>query len=109
MSDFNYQPLLGATPSIEPKVLTSKFGDGYEQRVGDGINITPEEWSLNFTNTAAIINEIYEFLKAKKSVDSFTWTPAGFSEITVVCRSWSRPVISYGIGSLSAKFEQVFE
>jgi phage-related protein len=109
MSDFNYQPLLGATPSIEPRVLKSRFGDGYEQRVGDGINIAPEEWSLNFNNTATIINEIYEFLKAKNGIDSFTWTPSGFSEITVVCRSWSRPVISRGIGSLTAKFEQVFE
>jgi phage-related protein len=109
MSDFEYQPLIGATPSIEPKVLSVKFGDGYEQRLANGINNQPEEWNLNFSNTAEVINEIYQFLKAKGAVDSFTWTPAGFSEITVVCRSWSRPVLSRGVGSISARFEQVYE
>lgn len=108
MSDFNYQPLFGATPSITPRVLVASFGGGYEQRVADGINNMPEVWSLKFRNTSTIIDTMYEFFKTKGAVTSFTWTPTGFSEITVICRSWSKTIISPNTSEISCNFEQIY-
>ena len=34
--------------SSEPRVLISKFGDGYEQRVTDGINSLEDSYSVQF-------------------------------------------------------------
>jgi len=109
MSEFTWQPLNGATPEYQPRVMVASFGDGYQQRVADGINNMPQVWqNLTFRGTAAYVNEILDFLIARGGVDSFTWTPSGFDEITVFCPSWSRPVISNGIGELTCSFIQVF-
>jgi phage-related protein len=108
MSEFNYQPLFGASRSITPRVLSSKFGDGYEQRVADGINTQPQMWSLIFTDSAAIIDAIDSFLIGKGGVTKFTWTPQGGTEISVICRDWSKSIESPDVSSLQCSFEQVY-
>ncbi len=109
MSDFNYQPVYGAQVNNAPRVKTVKFGDGYEQRVADGINTQPKMWNLTFTYDTSTIATIDSFLSGKAGVASFTWTPTGFSEIKVVCREWSRSVDTPTTASIQATFEQVFE
>jgi phage-related protein len=109
MSDFNYQPAFNAQITKAPRVLNSRFGDGYEQRIGDGINTTPQVWQVTFQAAESTIEAIDDFLSAKGGVDSFTWTPSGFSEIRVKCADWSREITAPNAGRLSAKFEQVFE
>ena len=57
------------TKSIAPRVLTAKFGDGYEQRIKDGINSLQETYSLSFkTRTKEDIDDIVFFLDAQKNV-----------------------------------------
>ena len=107
MSDFEYQPSYGAQVESAPRVLSARFGDGYEQRVGDGINTDLARWSLTFTRVAADITAIAAFLSLKAGITAFTWTPDGESEITVVCRQWTRGRIANGLQTLSATFEQV--
>jgi phage-related protein len=109
MSDFNYSPVNGPTATIDAKTLEASFGDGYEQRVGDGINTMREVWNLTFTGSRAYVEEIYTFLKSKAGVTSFTWTPPGGTEIKVTCKSWSKPIISKFNASINATFKQVFE
>lgn len=109
MSDFNYQPLNSAQISRRPRVRVAAFGDGYEQRVADGINTNPQVWSLSFTNTRAIIDTIEALLIGYGGVTRFTWTPSGMAEIKVVCREWNRTKVNRRVDSLSATFEQVFE
>lgn len=48
MAEFTYCPFLGANVTKTPRVRTTQFGDGYMQRVGDGINTAPREWQLQF-------------------------------------------------------------
>lgn len=109
MSDFDYQPLNAAQVSNSPRVLAARFGDGYEQRVADGINTNLQNWNLSFSDTKTNIDLIEAFLSSKGGVDSFTWTPSGFAEIHVICREWARNVISKNVNSLSCTFQQVTE
>lgn len=109
MSDFNYQPAYEAVVDNAPRVKTASFGDGYEQRVSDGINTNKQMWDVVFQRAKTDIDAIDAFFAAKGGVDSFTWTPAGGTEIKVICRSWSRRFIAPNVGVISTKFEQVFE
>lgn len=109
MSDFTYQPQYGAQVKKAPRVLLASFGDGYEQRLSDGLNPIKDSWNLTFKDTNANIDAINSFLTTKNAVESFTWTPSGYSEIRVVCREWSVTVDTPTTSSLMATFEQVFE
>ena len=63
------------TKSIAHRVLTAKFGDGYEQRIKDGINSLQETYSLSFkTRTKEDIDDIVFFLDAQKNVSKFLFT-----------------------------------
>ena len=58
-----------------PRVLVANFGDGYEQRIADGINTLNETYSLTFaTRLKADIDDIVAFLDGKKGVNNFTLT-----------------------------------
>ena len=41
-------PDKGMSKSNKPKVFTAEFGDGYEQRVAQGINNLEQEFSVGF-------------------------------------------------------------
>lgn len=109
MSDFNYVPLSNASVKRAPRFRKASFGDGYSQRIVDGINANPQEWSLMFRDDKSTIQAIDDYLSAKGGADSFTWTTPKGEEITVVCESWSMVHISPLAGELSATFVQVFE
>ena len=79
-------------------MLTAKFGDGYEQRVLDGINSKEDTFSISFKNRdAEDINLIAGFfdLKAGKNFDfviTDTFSNGGNlanSTIKVVCDSYN--------------------
>lgn len=108
MSTFTWSPAPGATESVEPRVRTAAFGDGYQQRVGDGINNRPRSWSLSFLGPVARTDEIAAFLEAANGVTSFDWTPPYGPAGKFVCRAWSRGVPSLYIQSISATFDEVY-
>lgn len=109
MSDFNFSPLAALNVNKAPRIKTAQFGDGYEQRIADGINTTPQKWDLTFRNTQAIINSIDAFFMSKNGITAFTWTPPEGAEIKVVCQSWSKNLIIKGVYEISTTFRQVFE
>ncbi len=108
MSTFTWSPAPGATESVEPRVSSAKFGDGYEQRVGDGINTRPRTWSLNFTGPTVRTDEIAAFLEARNGVESFDWTPPYGPAGKFKCESWSRSVPSLFIQGINATFKEVY-
>lgn len=75
--DFTWQPLQTRRVSI------TTFESGKEQRSDRGAG--PREWTLAFTDSAAVMDEIEAFWLARKGpVDSFLWTPPGaVSAVTV--------------------------
>lgn len=89
----------------------SRFGDGYEQRVADGINTAMDKWDLTFTaRTDTEASGIQTFLKARAGFESFDWTPTGESTaVKVVCREWNRTFDKFNLNTVTATFERVYE
>ena len=109
-------PDKGITQSNAPKVFVSTFGDGYEHRVPDGINNTPQAFDVNFaTRPKAEIDDIVEFFETKGAVTAFDYvlsdTNSGSNErtVSVICSSWSQTWAYDNFYSLTAKFRRVYE
>ena len=103
-------PDQGASKEVKTRVKSMKFGDGYENRVGDGINTVSQDWSLQWTlRTKAEITSLDSFLEAQLGVYWFFWTsPLGVQK-KYKCGTWTPSYNHDGDCSMSAKFEQVFE
>lgn len=103
-------PTFATQASIAPRTLENTYGDGYEQRVGDGLNTNKEIWNVVFENIAwSEVLTINGFLKDRKGTEAFMWTPPAETELQVKCKTWQRSKTSPTTGTLSATFEQVFD
>lgn len=98
------------------RVLVAKFGDGYEQRIADGINSIDETFSVTFNNrTAAEIDDITGYFASLKGATSFTYTipddnaVGGELAIKVVCQNYNQSYHHDGFYSVSATFRRVHE
>jgi len=61
--------------SAKTSVRIAQFGDGYQQRVADGLNSVGDSFSLTFSNrTKEDIDDIVSFFESKKGVGSFSFT-----------------------------------
>jgi phage-related protein len=105
---FNWCPKIDATSAPEYRTRSSKFGDGYEQVVGDGINNRVDSWSLTFVVDKAAALEIKSFLDRHGNFRSFLWTPP-LGELSF----WraAAPAVSpngAGIFTLTTTFTQSF-
>ena len=107
----------GLSRQSKHNVLTAKFGDGYEQRVLDGINTKQDMFGISFNNREAEdINLIAGFLddKAGKNfnfviTDTFSSGNLTTSTLKVVCDGYD---INYGQAdnhSLSCQLRRVYE
>ena len=98
-----------------PKVLVANFGDGYEQRVADGINTVKETYTLSFRNRAkADIDDMISALDANKGVTALAFTipdtnGGGETTIKVVCVDYSTNYEHDDFYSLSLNLRRVFE
>ena len=106
------------TKNSTPRVLVASFGDGYEQRIADGINTLNETYSLSFANRLkADIDDIVTFLDLKKGVSSFTLTlpdtnnttRTGERDVKVVTTDYSVTYDYDNFYSLSVSLKRVFE
>jgi phage-related protein len=110
MATFTWPPSYQAALTRKPRVLAQKFGDGYEQRTGDGINTNPAIWSLQFNGRSQTeADGIDNFLAARAGLESFTWTAPNGVTGRYLCREWSRTIVAATIYNLAAQFEEVFE
>ena len=109
MQVFTWLASYDASKTVTPTVKVIKFGDGYEQRQGTGINRKPRQFSLAFTRKSSEIDAIESFLYARGALESFKYTHPGQSAGVFVCREWKRTDVSFGICGLSANFDEVYE
>jgi|TARA_R110000744_G_scaffold98835_2_gene191058 phage-related protein len=102
--------------TTNPQVKVASFGDGYEQRLPDGINTLKESYSVSFsTQPKADIDDIVAFFDTNKGVVPFNFTipdtnaGGGEKTIKVVCPTWNQ-VYDYGdYYSCTATFKRVYE
>ena len=98
------------------RIYQTKFGDGYEQRLANGINALEQTFTLNFkTRAKAEIDDLVAFFVGLNGVDpcKFTYADsnAGGSEtaIKAIATEWSQ-TFDYGdYYSLSVTLTRVYE
>ena len=96
--------------SHAPRVKSIKFGDGYEQRIKDGIHNDLIQISLAFEGRG--IKEstaILHFLESRLGKDFFFFTPPSpyNTRRKFTCKSFSSNIVSQGVLNISAGFDQV--
>ena len=91
----------------EPKVVTVKLGDGYEQRRAAGLNNQLSTYSVTIRVRKCEQPSLKAFLERHGGVRVFQWTPPyDWKPIRVVCRKWSASVGALWVAR-TADFEQV--
>lgn len=108
MSEFTFTPAYSAQVNKKPRVRTAVFGDGYEQRVGDGINTIKRVWSLRFTTSSADIEAVDAFLTSMGGTTSFDWSPPSGAAGRWKCEEWDQGLDGYNRSVLTATFTEVF-
>ena len=102
----------GLSRVVKHRVLTAKFGDGYEQRVRDGINTKDDEFTANFNNrTSTEANNLAAFFD-RQAGKSFTLTItdyAGDTAIKVVCDTYTLTYVQTTAHSINCNFRRVYE
>ncbi|MGY8624348.1 phage tail protein [Chromobacterium violaceum] len=107
---FTWRPAFGASASVHPAVTTSRFGDGYAQRVPSGINTMPAKLSLSFNNLSrASADALESFLARHGGVRWFWYAHAGRSAAKFICSEWQRTNQDRDADSITCSFEQVFD
>ncbi len=102
----------GLARSSAHRVLTASFGDGYEQRVRDGINTKVDSFSLTLNNrTAEDINRVAAFfdVQAGKNFDFTVTDHSGDTTIKVVCDGYNIIYLHDNFHSLNCNFRRVYE
>lgn len=63
---------------VTPRVGFNQYGDGYSQRVPDGLNTMLRSTTLTYSNRSTTEKEILRiFLENLGGVDNFDWQPEG--------------------------------
>lgn len=104
-------PGVGSSKDVTPRFLSNEFGDGYIQRVGDGINITRGEFTIPYENlTIEECDEAEAFLEDHADGTAFLWTPPGGStQIKVICMKYNVSYPDATIRTLNLTLKQVFD
>lgn len=97
-----------ASRTQKPRVRVAAFGDGYEQRVADGINTAPRTWSLTWVRPTDEADVILDFFVARNGTEAFDWADPDSAAGKYVCRDWSSSLIGPFAKSITATFDQVF-
>jgi phage-related protein len=110
MATFTYLPSYGTNLTRTPRVLKSKFGDGYQQRMQDGINHNPRTWKLVFNGRRQDeMDAIEDFLDARGGVESFDWTPPRGPAGKWICESGlTITTVAGTLTNATCTFEEVF-
>jgi phage-related protein len=114
-----YRPDKSFTRSSKPRIHTAKFGDGYEQRLVDGINSIEESFSIGFESRARQeIDDIIAFFESKQGATAFDfYIPDAngdiggkkIKKVKVVCDDFSITYDSMTHHSCAAKLRRVYE
>lgn len=104
----------GFTRNANLRVLTSSFGDGYEQRVVDGLNPKEEKINASFNNRPAeeidLISEYFESMAGKALLITITNAATGTTEsVKAVVESYNVVYLYDVYRSLTTVLRRVYE
>lgn len=113
--NFFWKSSYNAKITNSPRIRYNQFGNGYQQRIPDGLNTNLIQFALNFDNrnekeTVSILH----FLKERNGQEGFIYNlPNIYSKTGTnlntkfICPEWSTNYISYNNYGIEAKFVEV--
>ena len=116
MANFNTEvglsPNYGMSIENRPKITTITFGDGFEQRLTEGLNRNPRIIPLTFENILESESDtLIGFLNTRiTNADSFVFTPTNDVAGNFVIDSNYKKTINYhNRATVTVTFREVFE
>ena len=108
---FTHVAAASFTRNSKARIRIAQFGDGYSQRIREGINTQDDTWELSFVNRSiSDAASIISFLESKHGSDYFLWTPPGdTTQFKVICDSWNTVYASPISRTISCTFKRVFD
>lgn len=99
-------------PKFQPRVLKEPMGDGFVQRIKDGINSNLcQQLSLTWTNiTAAEATTLNDFFNTQAGYLAFSYQPPHIAfpaSRKWICGSWNPRLTDAGAYTFTAEFEEV--
>ena len=110
METFNWNVSIGTSKETKTRVIKNQYGDGYAQRLGDGINSIVRAWPVTIKASSLVLaDEIEGFLEARGGAEAFLWTPPNAAvAVKVICENWRRQD-RIASSVITATFQQVFQ
>jgi len=109
VADFNYIPTYTSNVDSIYRIKEAKFGDGYAQRVADGINSIVRQWNLEFEKISiANATSIKNFINSKLGSITFTWDTPDSETVKVICKSMKERFRGPTTRDISLVFEEDF-
>ena len=104
-------PVYNTRINARPKVNILSFGDGFEQRLTEGLNQNPLSVSLTFELSQADATTAITFLNSRvEDGASFDYTlPSETSSRKFVCTSFPRSIPFLNRVTMTCTFREVFE
>lgn len=105
---FSFPVSYASKMTMKPRILAAAFGDGYEQRVLDGINNELESWQITAHSTGEIAgaSAVETFLRTQAGVTVFQWTTKFGRTALFICKTWDRTPVAPGVTTITAMFEE---
>lgn len=99
--------------SEEPRLQIAQFGDGYQQRLLDGINSLRQTWRLSWMRKSEEIIAMRDYLVAREGGAFLFQDPVTGETVNVWCDSWDidwnvKRTSGQWYGELSAVFERAY-
>lgn len=72
METFTWCPRINPTEDVSYNTRKVKFGDGYEQVSGNGLNSRSQKWAMEFVGDDNYISAIRHFIDKHAGIKSFS-------------------------------------
>lgn len=113
--DFWWKSSYNAKIDNKPRIRYNQFGNGYQQRIPDGLNTNLVEFNLTFENRSELETvSILYFLRQRNGQESFIYNlPTIYSKSSTdlstrfICPEWGSSYISYNNYTIDCKFIEV--
>lgn len=105
-------PSQASSKSTAVDMLKMNFGNGYEQRVANGINYMRDKWAVSWEGlNVTDRNTVISFLNSISAGDYFTWTTPfdSVSKKFVLDGDWTLTDNGGVVFTINAQFRQVFD
>jgi len=105
---FDFCVKVGSSGTTNFRTRKAQYGDGYEQRVGDGLNAAVQSWTVSHTNTEPKLRPLKEFLDRHAGFKSFYWTPPMGGLGLYYCETYTTSGEGNQVFTISATLQQTF-